>query len=168
MSEQQRLRYPELAPEGIAALAAVEHHLNTASGLTHALLEFVRLRCSQLNGCEYCIGLHTHVLTRANEPTSRIEAVAQWAASDAFTHREQAALRWAEVITNIQDGHASDPEFAAVREHFEDHEVVELTLAIAAINAWNRMAIAFRPQWRRPATKPGTMAPAAIDHENRP
>ncbi len=153
MSEggRQRLRYPELAREGVATLSAVEHHLNTASGLEPVLLELVRLRSSQVNGCEYCIGLHTSELRRHNEPASRIEAVAGWRGSGAFTRREEAALRWAEVITEIQDGHAAEAEWAAVREHFPDRELVELTLAIASINAWNRMAIAFRPQWRERA-----------------
>jgi AhpD family alkylhydroperoxidase len=144
----QRLRYPELAPEGVAALSTLEHYLNAGARLEPVLLELVRLRASLLNGCEYCVGLHTAELRKHHEPESRIEAVASWRTGTAFTERERAALRWAEVITNIQEGHAEDAEFAAVREHFSDIEVVNLTLAIASINAWNRMAIAFRPQWR--------------------
>ena len=144
----QRLRYPELAPQGIAALSALEHYCNTAGGLEPVLLELVRLRASLLNGCEYCIALHSAELRRHHEPATRIDAVSVWVQSDAFTQRERAALRWTEVITGIQDGHASDPEFAAVRTHFSDAELVNLTLSIASINAWNRMAIAFRPVWR--------------------
>lgn len=144
---KQRLRYPELAPQGVAAMSAVEHYLNAESGLDSVLLELVRLRCSQLNGCEYCIGLHTAELKKHNEPQTRIDAVAAWPQSDAFTERERAALAWAEHITNIQQGHASDAAFAAARKHFADTDLVNLTLAIASINAFNRMAIAFRPQW---------------------
>ena len=147
---KQRLRYPELAPQGVAALSGLEHYLNSAAGLEPALLELVRLRASLLNGCEYCVGLHSAELRKHHEPDSRIAAVGAWRASDAFTERERSALRWAEAITNIQNGHAADEEFAAVREHFSDVEVVNLTLAIASINAWNRMAIAFRPQWHEP------------------
>ena len=146
-SPQQRLRYPELAPKGVAAMSAVEHYLNAESDLESVLIELVRLRCSQLNGCEYCMGLHGAELKKHNEPQSRIDAVATWQQSDAFTQRERAALAWAEHITNIQQGHASDAAFAAVREHFADPELVNLTIAIASINAFNRMAIAFRPQW---------------------
>ena len=148
MAEMQRLKYPELAPEGVAALSAVEHYVNTGTGLDPVLLELVRLRCSLLNGCEYCVALHTKELRRHNEPDSRIVAVARWRGSSAYTKREQAALRWAEVETNIQDGNAQDAEYRAVQEHFSDVELVNLTLAIASINAWNRMAITFRPQWR--------------------
>ena len=145
---QQRLRYPELAPEGVAAQSAVEHYLNANSGLGAVLLELVRLRCSLLNGCEYCVGLHSAELRKHHEPEGRIGGVSRWREGDAFTARERAGLRWAEVITDIQVGHAGDAEFTAVREHFSDVEVVNLTLAIGSINAFNRMAIAFRPQWR--------------------
>lgn len=166
MSEgRPRLRYPELAREGVARLSALEHHLNAESGLDPVLLELVRLRASQLNGCAYCLALHASELRRHHEPESRIAAVAGWRGSGAFTHREEAALRWAEVITDIQDGHAAEVEFEAVRVRFTDSELVELTLAVASINAWNRMAIAFRPQWREPAaagqTVPGQGAAEA-------
>ena len=143
----------DMAPEGMASLSRVEHVLNTASCLPPVLLELVRLRASLMNGCEYCVGLHTSELGKHHEPVGRIEGVAGWRESDAYTQRERAALRWAEVITDIQDGHASDDEFAAVKGHFTDVEVVQLTLAVASINAWNRMAIAFRPQWRERVAK---------------
>ena len=147
----QRLRYPELVPDGVAALSGLEHYLNVGSGLEPVLLEFIRLRASQLNGCEYCVGLHSAELRKHHEPESRIAAIAAWQQSDAFTQRERAGLRWAEVITNVQDGHAADAEFESARKHFTDAELVNLTLALASINAWNRMAIAFRPQWREKA-----------------
>ena len=152
MSNGQRLRYMDLAREGMGALSGVEHVLNTASCLSAVLLELVRLRASLMNGCDYCVGLHTSELRKHHEPTGRIDGVGRWRESEAYTQRERAALRWAEVITDIQDGHASDEEFAAVQEHFSDVEVVQLTLAIASINAWNRMAIAFRPKWRERVT----------------
>ena len=153
---QQRLRYPELAPEGVAALHTIEHYLNATSGLEAILLELLRLRASQLNGCDYCIATHTAELHKHNEPATRIEAVEHWRQSEAFTERERAALRWTESITNIQHGHASDEDYAAVHQHFTDAELVNLTLAIASINAWNRMAIAFRPQWHSKAEPDAT------------
>lgn len=145
--EQQRLRYPELSPEGIATMSATEHYLNAVSGLEASLLEMVRLRASQMNGCAFCMGLHRHELEKHHEPESRIDAVERWREAEVFTHRERAALRWAEALTNIQTGHASDEEYAAVQEHFAGKALVDLSLAIASINAWNRVSIAFRPQW---------------------
>jgi len=145
----QRLQYTELAPEGLAALRAVEHYVNTDTALEPVLTELVRLRASLLNGCGYCIGLHTHELKKQNETEGRIGAVAKWEESDAFTERERAALAWADAITKIQDGHASDEAYAAVQVHFRDGDLVNLTLTIASINAWNRMAIAFRAEERR-------------------
>ena len=118
------------------------------------LLGLVDLRASQLNGCGFCIGMHSHELKHANEPDSRIDAVANWRDSDAFTPRERAALAWTEEITNIQDGHASDEAYAAVSEFFKDKDLVDLTFAIATINAWNRLGIAFRAEWN-PPIRPG-------------
>ena len=144
-----RLNYAELAPNGLAAMRAVEHYLNTGTLLDPVLLELVRLRASLLNGCEFCIEMHTHELNRHNETSGRIAAVATWRESDAYTERERAAFAWTEVITNIQDGHASDEDFAAAQEHFSDVDLVNLTLAIAQINAWNRLAITFRSEKRK-------------------
>ena len=141
-----RLNYATLAPQGLATLRAVEHYLNTGSQLDPILLGLVRLRASLLNGCEYCIGLHTHELTKHNETPDRIIQLATWQTSTAYTERERTALAWTEAITNIQDGHASDKEFAAARSHFSDINLVNLTIAIASINVWNRMAIAFRAE----------------------
>jgi AhpD family alkylhydroperoxidase len=142
----QRLRYTDLAPEGIAAMRALEHYLNATSGLGAVLLELVRLRVSQVNGCEYCIGMHSHELLKHHEPQSRINAVTGWRSSDAFTARERAAFAWAEAVTDIQQGHADDAVYAEARGAFDEKELVDLTLAIAGINSWNRMAISFRAE----------------------
>jgi len=137
----ERLKYWELAPEGIAKMRAMEHYVNAETGLEPVLLELVRLRASLLNGCEYCIGLHTAELKKHNETAERIAAVAEWRGSDAYTHRERAALGWAEALTDVQDGHAPDAVYDEVRKHFSEVETVNLTLAITTINAWNRIAI---------------------------
>jgi len=108
--------------------------------------------------------MHTHELKHANEPDSRINAVANWRESDAFTPRERAALAWTEEITNIQNGHASDEAYAAVSEYFKDKDLVDLTFAIATINAWNRLGIAFRTEWNptgRSGSAPVKEEPAA-------
>ncbi len=153
-----RLPYPKLAPEAYRSLVSVGHYLRTATSLDPVLLGLIDLRASQLNRCGFCIGMHTQELKHANEPDSRINAVANWRESDAFTPRERAALAWTEEITNIQDGHASEEAYAAVSEYFKEKDLVDLTFAIATINAWNRLGIAFRTEWN-PAIRPGGAQP---------
>lgn len=148
-----RLRYPEFAPEGYAALSSFGHYINTGTSLEPVLIGLVNLCASKLNRCEFCIGLHAAELRRHHEPQERIDAIEQWRTSEAFTPRERAALAWTEAITNIQGSHASDEDYAAVTEFFRDKELVDLTYAIANINAWNRLGVAFRPEWR-PGAKP--------------
>jgi AhpD family alkylhydroperoxidase len=138
---EARLNYMRLAPEGIGKMRDLEHYLNTGSGLEGSLRELVRLRVSLMNGCEYCVGLHSGELRKLNEPEERVAGVADWRGSAAYTQRERAALGWAEAVTNIQDGHAPDVVFDEVRAHFSDAETVNLTLVITTINAWNRIAI---------------------------
>jgi AhpD family alkylhydroperoxidase len=140
MSEP-RLKYMNLAPEGVAKMQALEHYLNTGTGLETSLLGLTRLRVSLMNGCEYCIHLHTAELRKLNETAERIEGLMEWRNLDLYTQRERSALGWAEVVTNIQDGHAPDAVYDEVRVHFSDVETVNLTLAITTINAWNRIAI---------------------------
>jgi AhpD family alkylhydroperoxidase len=149
----------ELSSGGMGALRGVEHYLNVESGLPSVLLEFVRLRASLLNGCHFCIGLHTRELRRHNEPESRIGAVADWEGSAAFTERERAALRWTEIVTELAGEGVPQRDFDALGEHFEDKEIVDLTLAVASINAWNRIAIAFGSEWDE--AKAGARAAAA-------
>ena len=150
-----RLPYTKLAPEAYNSLVSLGHYLRTATTLDAVLIGLVDLRASQLNGCGFCIGMHTHELKHAHEPDSRINAVANWRNSDAFTPRERAALAWTEEITNVQDGHASDEAYAAVSEYFKDKDLVDLTWTIAVINAWNRMGIAFAAEWN-PPTRAGS------------
>jgi AhpD family alkylhydroperoxidase len=146
----QRLRYAEIAPEGLAPLHASEHYLNARSSIPAPMLELTRLRCSLLNGCVFCIHMHTQELRKHHEPESRIVAVALDPTGNAFTPRERAALRWAEVVTLVSQTHASEEEYNAVKDFFSATELVDLTLAIASINAWNRLAIPFRAEWKGP------------------
>jgi AhpD family alkylhydroperoxidase len=141
MSEP-RLKYGQLAPEGLAKMHELEHYLNTGTHLERTLLELVRLRASLLNGCEYCVTLHTSELQKNNETAERIAQITDWRGSEIYTKRERAALAWTEAVTNIQDGHAPDVVYDEVRAHFSDIETVNLTLAITTINAWNRISIA--------------------------
>jgi AhpD family alkylhydroperoxidase len=145
-----RLRYPELAPEGYAALTAFGHYINTATTLSPELVGLVNLRASVLNGCDFCTEMHAHELRKLNEPQTRIDAVSNWNVSDAFTPRERAALAWTDVLTELTTGsHASDEDYAAVTEFFQGKDLADLTYAIANINAWNRMGVAFRPEWKQ-------------------
>ena len=155
-----RLRYPELAPEGYAALNAFGHYVNTGTALSPELIGFVYLRASLLNGCDFCTKLHQAELRKLHEPQTRIDAVANWHSSEAFTPRERAVLAWTDVLTELTGSHASDEDYSEVTEFFKEKDLVDLTFAIANINAWNRMGIAFRPHWN--AQRAGqTLDPAA-------
>ena len=137
-----RLEYGRLSPDGLAKMKALEHYLNTGTGLEPSLLGLVRLRVSLMNGCEYCIDLHRTELRKHHESAERISLIEGWRSSEAYTKRERAALAWAEAVTDIQQGHAPDVVYDEVRKHFSDVETVGLTLVITTINAWNRIAIA--------------------------
>ena len=149
----ERLKYAKAFPEGVHALMALGKTINT-SGLEPSLMELVKTRASQLNGCAYCIDMHTKDARAAGETEQRLYALSAWRETPFFTPRERAALAWTEAITNIQLGHADDAIYEQVRSEFNDADLVKLTLGITQINAWNRIAIAFR-------TEPGTYQPAA-------
>jgi len=155
-----RLPYPKLAPKAYGALSELGHYLATETSLEPVLLGMVYLRASLLNGCGFCIGLHTQELKRHHEPETRIEALKDWVGSDAFTPRERAALAWTDAVTNIQESHASDEQYAAVNEYFQGRELVDLTFAIAQINAWNRLGVAFAAEWKPKETQ----IPIATSH----
>lgn len=149
----ERLNYAKGFPEGIHALLNIEKVIRS-SGLDPSLLELVKTRASQLNGCAYCIDMHTKDARAAGETEQRLYALSAWRETPFFTSRERAALGWTETLTNIQQGHAPDEEYERARKEFDESELVRLTLAITQINAWNRIAIAFR-------VEPGTYQPAA-------
>ena len=115
-----------------------------ASGLETSLLELVRLRASLLNGCAYCIDMHTKDARAAGETEQRLYALSAWRETPFYTPRERAALEWTEAVTEIGGSHAPDEVFERVRAQFAEAELVSLTMAIVAINGWNRLAIGFR------------------------
>lgn len=141
----ERLSYIKAFPEGLHAVLGVEKAIR-ASGLEAALLELVKTRASQMNGCAFCIDMHTKDARAAGETEQRLYALSAWRETPFFTARERAALAWTEAITNIQQGHASDSAYEEVRREFNEAEVAKLTFAIAQINTWNRIAIAFRAE----------------------
>jgi AhpD family alkylhydroperoxidase len=116
-------------------------HYTQDSGLEHSLLELVKLRASQLNGCAYCLDMHSKDARADGETEQRIYVLNAWREAPFYTPRERAALDWTEAVTLIPDG-VSDELYASVREHFDEKELVDLTMAIVTINGWNRLAIA--------------------------
>lgn len=142
----ERLEYWKLAPGGIERLREVGHAVATGSSLEPALLELVRVLVSRRNGCVKCMHVHEAELRKMHEPAERIAGVVEWrtAASgqgSLYTERERAAFAWAEAVTDIQNDALREAAKGAVREHFTDAEIANLTLAIAAIGVWNRMEI---------------------------
>jgi AhpD family alkylhydroperoxidase len=132
-----------LLPDVYSAIGDLDDRTRIAE-LDHALLELVKLRCSQLNGCAYCVQYHTRLLLEAGMSPDRISLVPAWAETDVFTARERAALRWGEELTELPETHASDAAYAEVAAVFTERERTALTAAIAVINVWNRMAVGFR------------------------
>jgi AhpD family alkylhydroperoxidase len=114
------------------------------SGLDRSLLELVKTRASQINGCAYCIDMHTKDARAMGETEQRLYALNGWRETPFFSEKERAALEWTEAITRIADTHAPDEVYDRVRQHFDESQLVALTLAAVAINAWNRLAISFR------------------------
>jgi AhpD family alkylhydroperoxidase len=142
MAMEQRLDYPRLAPEAARALYGLGSYL-AGCGLEHSLLELIKIRASQINGCAFCIDMHTKDARAAGETEQRIYALNAWRETPFFNERERAALAWAEAVTRIGNG-VPDDLFAEARQQFSEKELVDLTWALAAINAWNRVAISFR------------------------
>jgi AhpD family alkylhydroperoxidase len=135
-----RIDYAKIAPavlRGMGALGAAVNH----SGLPKPLLELVKLRASFSNGCAYCVDMHTKDALAAGETTQRLFGVAVWHETPYFTPSERAALAWTDALTHISDGPPSDELFEDLSEHFSPEEIAHLTLAIVAINGWNRIAL---------------------------
>jgi AhpD family alkylhydroperoxidase len=139
-----RINFYQAAPGAIDAMRGLERYIETAQGLEPSLRELVKMRASQINGCAYCIDMHSKDARAAGETEQRLYALDAWREAPFYSDRERAALEWTEAITRITDGHAPDEVFERVREHFGETELVNLTLAIVAINGWNRLAIGFR------------------------
>jgi AhpD family alkylhydroperoxidase len=125
------------------AMFALQREVET-SGLEHALLELVKIRVSQINGCAYCIDMHTKDARLAGETEQRIYALSAWRETPFFGERERAALDWAEQVTRLAETHVPDEAYERVRRQFTEAEVVSLTFAVVAINSWNRLAVSFR------------------------
>ena len=139
----KRLNPLAVAADGYAALSKVEDYLKNC-GLEPRLLALVKTRVSQMNGCAYCLHMHTQDALEAGEQPVRLHLLNAWHESAMYSERERAALAWAESLTNIAQTHAPDQVYEQARRQFSDKELADLSIAIAMINAWNRLAIGSR------------------------
>jgi AhpD family alkylhydroperoxidase len=154
---QKRLDALKVSPGAYRAMSALEGYVRKSSRLEPSLMELVRLRASQINGCAYCIDMHTKDARAAGETEQRLYCLSTWRESPFYSDRERAALAWTEAITLISRDQAPDEVYDEVIQRFSEEELVNLTLAIVAINGWNRLAIGFR-------AVPGEYQPGSIQH----
>jgi AhpD family alkylhydroperoxidase len=139
----QRLDAMKVSPGLYKAMATLQAHVD-ASGLEKSLLHLIEIRASQINGCAYCLVMHTNAARKLGESDERMHLLNAWREAPVFTARERAALAWTDAVTLISESHAPDEVYAEAKRHFSDKELVDLTAAIVTINGWNRAAIAFR------------------------
>ena len=138
-----RIDLLKASPEAIKPMYAIEAYLKNC-GLEHSLLLLVKMRASQINGCAYCLDMHSKDARAEGETEQRLYTLNAWRETPFFSSRERSALAWTEALTLISKTHAPDEVFEELRAHFSEREIADLTLAIGAINAWNRFAISFR------------------------
>ncbi len=138
-----RVEYAKVAPGAVHAMLGLESYVH-ACGLESALLDLVRTRASQINGCAYCLDMHTKDARAGGESEQRLYTLPAWRETPFFSERERAALAWTEAVTEIAGSHTPDELYEEVRRHFTEKELVDLTMAVVAINGWNRLSIAFR------------------------
>lgn len=148
---KQRINYFGIAPDAMKGMLELEKYVAN-SGLERILYELVKTRASQINGCAYCLDMHTKDARKAGETEQRLYALSAWRETPFYTERERAALEWTEALTLISENDVPDALFESVRMYFDEKELVTLTMAIVAINGWNRLAVGFR-------TVPGTYEP---------
>jgi AhpD family alkylhydroperoxidase len=140
---EARFNYPKAAAGGYKAMLGLEQYLR-GCGLDASLLHLIKLRVSQINGCAFCLDMHWKDLRAIGESEQRLYSLDAWRECTYYTDRERAALEWAEAVTLLTHGHVSDAVFERVSGQFNEKEISDLTLAVATINAWNRLSIAAR------------------------
>ncbi len=157
----QRLAFQTVAPEPLRSAMALEKYIHDC-GIEPKLIHLLKLRASQINGCAYCIDMHSKDARANGEEEHRLYALDAWRETPFFSDRERAALEWTEAVTRISKTHAGDEVFEALQPHFSEKEIVDLTWIIAAINLWNRLAISFRlePGHYRPTRAAATSTAA--------
>jgi AhpD family alkylhydroperoxidase len=153
MTHEARIDYRQHNPKPIQHLLNIEAYL-AGCGLHHSLLHLIKMRASQINGCAYCIDMHSKDARVAGESEQRLYALDAWRETPFYSDRERAALDWTEAVTLVSQGHVPDAVYDSVRAQFSEEELINLTFAITNINAWNRLCVSFR-------VVPGTYQPAA-------
>jgi AhpD family alkylhydroperoxidase len=143
-----RINLQTVNPKAIEPMMALEAHIH-ASGLEPKLIDLVKMRASQINGCAFCLHMHSRDARAQGESEDRLYLLDAWRESSLYTDKERAALAWTEALTLIAKTGAPDADFEGLKPHFSDAEIVDLTLLITTINAWNRLAIGFRSQHPR-------------------
>ncbi|GAA3992217.1 carboxymuconolactone decarboxylase family protein [Comamonas faecalis] len=141
----QRINYPQVSPGAFKAMLGLEQYVR-GCGLEHSLLELVKTRVSQINGCAYCLDMHTKDARAAGETEQRLYVLPAWRETSFYTPRERAALAWAEAVTQLGPHGVPDEVYDEVRQQFDEKSLVDLTLAVIGINGWNRFAIPFRSE----------------------
>jgi AhpD family alkylhydroperoxidase len=151
---EERIDFTKANPGVFKAMYSLQKYVDEC-GLEHPLLELIKVRASQINGCAYCLDMHTKDARAAGETEQRLYALSAWQETPFYTERERAALTWTEAVTLVSEGRVPDEIFERVRAHFSDEELINLTTAIVTINSWNRFAISFRavPGTYQPQTK---------------
>jgi AhpD family alkylhydroperoxidase len=140
---EPRIDYRTFVPQPLASLREVEKYL-AGSGLEHKLLHLIKMRASQINGCAYCLDMHSLDARAVGETEQRLYALDAWAETPFFSGRERAALAWTEAVTLVSQTHVPDHVYEEAKKHFSEQEIVDLTLAVGMINLWNRLAISTR------------------------
>lgn len=158
---EERIKYQKFAHEAMHSLLAIEKYL-AQSSIEPKLLHLLKLRASQINGCAYCIDMHSKDARAVGETEQRLYELNAWRETPFYSDRERAALEWTEVLTLISETHAPDESYEKLRAHFSEKEIVDLTYAIGTINFWNRLAIAMRavPGIYQPAQRSSAQAHA--------
>jgi AhpD family alkylhydroperoxidase len=140
---KERVDAMKVAPDAYKAMLGLQGYVNKGD-IEASLLELVKIRASQINGCASCLAMHVRDARKAGESDERMHLLNAWEEAPIYTARERAALAWTEAVTRVADGHVPDEVYETARAQFSDKELVDLTMAIVAINGWNRLAIAFR------------------------
>src|SRR5687767_2480116 len=143
LTQPPRIDYARVAPAALRAHLGLETYIR-GSGIESSLLHLIKFRASYLNGCAYCVDMHTKDARAEHESEQRLYAVGVWRETPFFTPRERAALAWTDALTNVGQTHVPDEVYEQVRRHFTEAEIVNLTMAVVTINGWNRIAIALR------------------------
>lgn len=158
-TEFERLNFKRLVPAAYRAMLALESYVHE-TGLDSSLLELVKMRASQINGCAYCLDMHSKDARAAGETEQRLYVLNAWREAPFYTERERAALAWTEAVTLVNESHVPENVYQQARAHFSEEELVNLTIAIVAINGWNRLEVSFRGI-------PGRYTPRVLQSQTR-